>query len=76
MVSTMLVSAQEHGQMAETLAHLADFYRDRARHALRVVREFFEPLLLLLVGLCVAWILISIYIPIFTVYRNALGNFY
>lgn len=65
-LSALVGSAQERGQLTETLEALSTFYRERARHALQVIREFFEPILLLLVGLIVIWIALTLYIPIVT----------
>lgn len=63
-VGVVLASAQERGNLHETLVHLADFYRERTLHALRLVREFFEPLMLLLAGILVAWCVFALYQPL------------
>ena len=65
-LALMLASAQERGQLAETLERMAGFYRQRAEHALRVIREFFEPLVLVLLGFLVAWLALAMYLPLLT----------
>jgi len=69
-LSVMIRSAQERGQLAESLQSLAGFYRHRAEHSIRLVKEFFEPLLLIIVGFLVAWMAFGMYIPILRIGRT------
>jgi type II secretory pathway component PulF len=68
-LAVMLSSAQERGHLSETMLHLGGFYRERAIHALRLVREFFEPFMLVLVGFFIAWIALGFYLPLLNIAR-------
>lgn len=66
-LAVMLASAQERGSLHDTLVEMGAFYRDRSQHALRVLREFFEPLMILLVGIIVTFMIVLMYAPIFAI---------
>jgi general secretion pathway protein F len=68
-LAIMIASAQERGQLDETLIELSGYYRHRADHALRVLREFFEPVMMVVAGVVVIWIAISIYLPMMNIPR-------
>lgn len=62
-VAVLIGSAQERGNLEETLLQLASFYRERTQHSLRLAREFFEPIMLLLTGVIIGWTALVIYTP-------------
>jgi type II secretory pathway component PulF len=64
-MATMINSAEDQGRLGETLRDLGRFYAERTRHGLSTLREVFEPMMLLLIGLLVALILVSFYSPLF-----------
>lgn len=66
-MATMIASAEDQGGLAETLRALGRFYTERTAHGLTILREIFEPIMLLLIGLLVALMLLSIYAPIFEI---------
>lgn len=68
-MATMIATAEDQGTLGETLAGLGRFYRERTGHGLVLLREAFEPLMLLLVGLLVGLILFSLYSPLFAIPR-------
>lgn len=75
-VAVVLASAQERGNLHETLIHLADFYRERTLHALRLVREFFEPLLLVMAGVLIAYAVFAFYQPVGRFALDAVNVYY
>jgi type II secretory pathway component PulF len=66
-MAAMIASAEDQGGLAETLRGMGRFYSERTSHGLMVLREVFEPLMLLLIGLFVAFILLALYSPLFAV---------
>jgi type II secretory pathway component PulF len=66
-MAVMIASAEDQGGLVETLQGLGRFYTERTAHGLTVIREVFEPIMLLLIGLLVALIMLSVYLPIFTI---------
>jgi type IV pilus assembly protein PilC len=64
-MATLIASAEERGGLVETLESMSEFYTDRASHGLTVLREIFEPMMLLLVGLLVGVTMLAIYLPLF-----------
>ncbi len=68
-MAAMVASGEDQGGLAETLRGLGRFYSERTAHGLTVLREMLEPLLLLLLGLLVALIMLSMYMPLFSIPR-------
>jgi type II secretory pathway component PulF len=66
-MATMIAAAEDQGGLVETLRALGRFYSERTAHGLTVLREAFEPILLLLTGILVAILLLSIYMPLFNI---------
>lgn len=69
-MAAMVAVAEDQGGLAETLRQLGKFYDDRAGHELAVIRELYEPVMLVLAGLFVGMILYSTYAPIFDLPRS------
>lgn len=63
----MIAAAEDQGGLVDTLSALGRFYADRTAHGLTVVREVFEPLMLLLIGVLVALIMLTVYMPLFRI---------
>jgi type II secretory pathway component PulF len=68
-MAVMIAAAEDQGELAQTLRHLGQFYQDRAMHGLAVLRELMEPVMLVLVGLLVALMAASLYLPLFNIPR-------
>jgi type II secretory pathway component PulF len=68
-MAVMVASAEDQGGLARTLRALGRFHAERTSHALIVLREIFEPVMLLLVGLLVALMMLAIYAPLFGISR-------
>lgn len=64
-MATMVAVAEDQGGLAETLRGLGDFYNDRTTHELAVLRELYEPALLVIAGIFVALVLYATYMPLF-----------
>ena len=68
-MAAMIGSAEDRGGLVDTLRALGQFHAERTSHGLTVLREVFEPILLLLVGLLVGLILLAAYLPLFQIPR-------
>ncbi len=65
MVTEMVAVGEETGQLARMFDAIADFYSEEVEALLPTVTAVLEPLLIVVVGVFVAAILISMYMPLF-----------
>ncbi len=63
----MVKVGEESGRFEETLFYLADFYEGKVSSATKTLASAIEPMLLLLVGLIVAFFALSIMSPIYNI---------
>lgn len=66
LVTQMVGVGEQTGALDTMLAKLADFYEDEADAAVSDLLTALEPLLILLLGLLVGGIVISMYLPLFS----------
>jgi type IV pilus assembly protein PilC len=70
-ISTRMLAVGEHtGKLEETFGYLSSFYEDEVDNTTKNLSTILEPVLLILIGLAVAFIAISIIAPIY----NFIGN--
>ncbi len=67
MVTHMISVGEETGAMSEMLDKIAEFYEEEVTTMTKGLTALIEPLMLIVVGILVGGILISLYLPIFTV---------
>src|SRR5437588_8313566 len=65
MVSQMVKSGEETGELEQMLGKIADFYEDEVDAAVSSLTSIVEPIMMILVGLMVGGIIISMYMPMF-----------
>jgi type IV pilus assembly protein PilC len=68
MVSHMISVGEETGSLDTMLAKIADFYEDQVDAAVKALTSILEPVMIILVGGIVGFIVISMYMPLFKVY--------
>jgi type IV pilus assembly protein PilC len=68
MVAQMVGVGEETGALDTMLAKVADFYEDEVAAAVKGLTSLLEPLMIILVGGIVGFIVISMYMPMFKVY--------
>jgi len=68
MVTQMIAVGEETGALESMLSKIADFYEDEVAAALKALTSILEPLMIVLVGAIVGFIVISMYLPMFKVY--------
>lgn len=69
MVVRMIAIAEEVGTMPEVLRHVAASYREEVEYSVRRAMGLIEPIMVLVVGAVVGFVLVALYSPIFN-----LGN--
>ncbi len=68
MVVQMVGVGEETGALDGMLAKIADFYEDQVDAAVKALTSILEPIMLVVVGGIVGFIVISMYLPLFKVY--------
>src|SRR4051794_29472474 len=68
MVVQMVGVGEETGALETMLSKVADFYEDQVAAAVKALTSILEPVMILLVGGIVGFIVISMYLPMFKVY--------
>ena len=70
MVSHMVSVGEESGQLEQMLGKIADFYETEVDAKVKALTSLIEPLMIVVVGVMVGFIVISMYLPIFSIYNN------
>ncbi|MFL5895117.1 MAG: type II secretion system F family protein [Thermoleophilaceae bacterium] len=68
MVVQMVAVGEETGALDSMLSKIADFYEDEVAAAVKALTSLLEPLMIIIVGGIVGFIVISMYMPLFKVY--------
>jgi type IV pilus assembly protein PilC len=68
MVSHMVSVGEESGQLETMFEKIADFYEAEVDAKIKALTSLIEPLMIMLVGGVVGFIVISMYLPIFSLY--------
>ena len=68
MVTHMVAVGEETGQLETMLTKIADFYEAEVDAKVKALTSMIEPLMIVFVGAAVGFIVISMYLPIFTLY--------
>jgi type IV pilus assembly protein PilC len=70
MVSHMVGVGEETGALDTMLSKIADFYDDEVAAAVKALTSILEPAMIILVGSIVGVIVISMYLPLFSIYNS------
>jgi type IV pilus assembly protein PilC len=68
MVTQMIGVGEETGALEQMLSKIADFYEDEVAAGLKALTSILEPLMILVVGGIVGFIVVAMYMPMFKVY--------
>jgi type IV pilus assembly protein PilC len=68
MVAQMVGVGEETGALDTMLSKVADFYEDEVAAAVKGLTSLLEPLMIIIVGGIVGFIVVSMYMPMFKVY--------
>jgi len=70
MVAQMVAVGEESGTLAEMLGSIAGFYEDEVETATEQLSSLIEPVLIVGLGVIIGGMVISLYMPIFTLYAD------
>jgi type IV pilus assembly protein PilC len=68
MVGHMVKVGEETGALTTMLSKIGDFYEDQVAAAVKALTSILEPVMIVFVGGIVGFIVISMYLPLFSVY--------
>ena len=68
MVTQMIAVGEETGALESMLSKIADFYEDEVAASLKALTSILEPLMIVIVGAMVGFIVVAMYLPMFKVY--------
>ena len=68
MVTQMIGVGEETGALEQMLSKIADFYEDEVAAGLKALTSILEPLMIVVVGGIVGFIVVAMYMPMFKVY--------
>ena len=68
MVTHMVSVGEETGQLESMLGKVADFYEAEVDAKVKALTSLIEPVMIIFVGAVVGFIVISMYLPIFSLY--------
>lgn len=68
MVAQMVSVGEESGTLPEMLSSIADFYENEVETATEQLTASIEPILIVGIGIIIGGMVISLYLPIFTIY--------
>ncbi|MCW3494787.1 type II secretion system F family protein [Microbacterium sp. SSM24] len=68
MVAQMIAVGEESGTLADMLTSIADFYENEVETATEQLTASIEPILIVGIGLIIGGMVISLYMPIFSIY--------
>ena len=70
MVAQMVGVGEETGALDSMLGKIADFYDSEVEAAVKALTSIMEPVMIIFVGGIVGVIVISMYLPLFSIYNN------
>jgi type IV pilus assembly protein PilC len=70
MVTHMVGVGEETGALDQMLGKIADFYEDQVEASVKALTSIMEPVMIIVIGSIVGFIIISMYMPMFTMYNH------
>jgi type IV pilus assembly protein PilC len=70
MVTHMVGVGEETGALDAMLEKVAEFYEDQVEASVKALTSILEPIMIVVIGGIVGFIVVSMYMPLFTVYNN------
>jgi type IV pilus assembly protein PilC len=68
-VPQMILVGEQTGKMDDVLTNLADYYEEETTNKIKALQSLFEPAILIVVGLAVAYMVFAIFIPLYSITR-------
>jgi type IV pilus assembly protein PilC len=70
MVTHMVGVGEETGALDEMLDRVAEFYEEQVEASVKALMSILEPIMIVVIGSMVGFIVISMYLPLFEVYNH------
>src|SRR5271168_3448384 len=70
MVTHMVGVGEETGALDAMLNRVAEFYEDQVEASVKALTSILEPIMIIVIGAIVGFIVISMYLPLFEVYNH------
>ena len=70
MVTHMVGVGEETGALDQMLDRIAEFYEEQVEASVKALTSILEPIMIILIGAIVGFIVISMYLPLFEVYNH------
>jgi type IV pilus assembly protein PilC len=70
MVTQMVGVGEETGALDGMLGKIADFYEDQVEASVKALTSILEPIMIIVIGGIVGFIVIAMYMPLFTIYNH------
>ena len=70
MVTHMVGVGEETGALDAMLARVAEFYEEQVEASVKALTSILEPIMIIVIGGIVGFIVVSMYMPLFSVYNN------
>jgi type IV pilus assembly protein PilC len=70
MVTHMVGVGEETGALDSMLDRIAEFYEEQVEASIKALTSILEPIMIILIGSIVGFIVISMYLPLFEVYNH------
>jgi type IV pilus assembly protein PilC len=70
MVTHMVGVGEETGALDTMLDKIAEFYEDQVEASVKALTSILEPIMIIVIGSIVGFIVVSMYMPLFSVYNN------
>ena len=70
MVTQMVAVGEETGALDTMFSKIADFYEDEVDAAVKALTSILEPIMIIVVGAIVGFIVVAMYMPLFEVYDS------
>jgi type IV pilus assembly protein PilC len=70
MVTHMVGVGEETGALDEMLDRVAEFYEEQVEASVKALMSILEPIMIVVIGAMVGFIVISMYLPLFEVYNH------
>ena len=70
MVSHMVGVGEETGALDAMLARIAEFYEEQVEASVKTLMSVLEPIMIIVIGAMVGFIVVSMYLPLFEVYNR------
>jgi type IV pilus assembly protein PilC len=75
MVTQMVAVGEQTGELDQMLEKLADYYEEEADEAIANMMTLFEPAMIVFLGIVIGGIVISLYLPIFSLISRLAAGF-